>query len=226
MDGLLKALQLIVSGDPAVFEITLRSLLISGSATVISALWGIPIAIFLGLKDFRGKFVVKSLFSAFIGIPTVALGLILYMAFSKTGPLGFLGILYTPTAMMIGQSVLVTPILVSFTANAIESVDREVVDLAKTLGASEPQVALTILREALNGVFLAVMASFNRAVSELGLAWMLGGYIAGLTRVLTTSIAVETEKGNINLSIALGVILLALVFGINIMLNLLQRRRR
>lgn len=225
-DGLIRAFQLIFSGNPTVYEITLRSLFISSTSTVISALWGIPIAAFLGLKNFRGKFLVKGLFNALIGIPTVALGLILYLIFSKAGPLGFMHILYKPPAVIIGQAILITPIIVSFATTAIEAVDPEIMELAKTLGASEAQASFAVLKEALNGVFLAGIASFNRAIAELGIALMVGGNIAGLTRVLTTTISQETAEGNIELSIALAIILLALVFGINLTLNIIQRRRK
>lgn len=225
-DGLIRAFQLIFTGNPIVYEITLRSLFISSTSTLISALWGIPIAAFLGLKNFRGKFMMKGLFNALIGIPTVALGLILYLIFSKAGPLGFMHILYTPTAIIIGQAILITPIIVSFSTTAIEAVDPEIMELAKTLGASEAQASFAVLKEALNGVFLAGIASFNRAIAELGIALMVGGNIAGLTRVLTTTISQETAEGNIELSIALAIILLALVFGINLTLNIIQRRRK
>jgi len=149
LDGLVKAFQLIISGDPTLYEITLRSLFVSGTTTLISTLWGIPIAVFLGLRNFRGKFLVKGFFNALIGIPTVALGLILYLIFSRVGPLGFLHILYTPTAIIIGQAILVTPIIVSLATTAIEAIDPEIMNLAKTLGASETQAALAVLKEAL-----------------------------------------------------------------------------
>lgn len=226
LDGLVKAFQLIISGDPTLYEITLRSLFVSGTATLISTLWGIPIAVFLGLRNFRGKFLVKGFFNALIGIPTVALGLILYLIFSRVGPLGFLHILYTPTAIIIGQAILVTPIIVSLATTAIEAIDPEIMNLAKTLGASETQAALAVLKEALNGIFLAGIASFNRAIAELGIALMVGGNIAGLTNVLTTTISNETAKGNIALGIALAVILIVLVFGINLTLNIIQRRKK
>lgn len=227
IDGLVKAFQLIFSGNSTVLEITLRSLFVSGTATVIAALWGIPIAMVLGVKSFRLKFLIKGLFNALLGIPTVALGLILYLIFSETGPLGFLDILYFPTAIIVGQAILITPIVVSFATNAIEAVNPEIMDLAKTLGASEAQASFAVLKEALNGIFLAITASFNRAISELGVALMVGGNIAGLTSVLTTTISNEINRPQgIPLSIALAIILLALVFGINLTINILQRRRK
>jgi tungstate transport system permease protein len=226
LNAILKALELIFSGNPRVYEITLRSLYVSGAAALIAILWGLPIALFLGLKNFPGKFLIKGIFSTLIGIPTVALGLILYLVFSKGGPLGIFNILYTPTAIIIGEAILVTPIVVSFATSAIEAVDREIMNLAKTLGASESQASIAVLKEALNGVFLAGIASFNRAIAELGVAMLVGGGILGLTEVLTTGIELETARGNLEIAIALGIILLILVFGINLAVNLFQRKRK
>ena len=227
IEGLIEALRLIFSGDPIVFGITLRSLYISGTATIISLLWGIPIALFLGLRDFRGKFLVKGIFNALIGIPTVALGLILFLFFSRSGPLGFLRLLYTPTAIIIGEAILVTPIVVSFSANALEAVDTQIMDLAKTLGASEDQAFFAVFKEALGGILLAMVASFNRAFAELGVAQMVGGNLDGFTNVLTTTIATDIVRINgIPTSIALAIILLTVVFGINLMVNAFTRRRK
>ena len=224
IEGLIKAFELIISGNPAVIEITLRSVLVSGSATLLSALWGIPIATILGLCRFRGKFFLKGLFNALLGIPTVTLGLVLYLFLSKSGPLGLLQILYDPAGIMFGQAILITPIIISFTASAIESVDPEIKDLAKTLGASELEASMAVLKESLSGVVLAVTASFNRAIAELGVALMVGGNISGRTSVLTTTIALETSKGNIALAIALTIILLIIVSALTISINLIQRR--
>jgi len=225
IDGLLKALQLIFSGDPTVFQICIRSILVSSSATILSVLWGLPVAAILGLKKFRGRFLLKGFFNAMLGIPTVALGLVLYLFFSNSGPIGFLRLLYSPTAMIIGQAILITPITVSFITNAIESVDPEIKDLAKTLGASETEASIAVLKESMSGVALALTASFNRAIAELGVVLMVGGNIAGFTSVLTTTIALETNKGEIALAIALAIILLLIVFTLSITVNLIQRRK-
>jgi len=225
IDGLIKALQLIFSGDPTVVEISARSILISASATILSVLWGLPVATFLGLKRFRVRFLLRGFFNAMLGIPTVALGLVLYLFFSRAGPIGFLRLLYTPTAMIIGQAILITPITVSFITSAIESIDPEIKDLAKTLGASETEASIAVLKESINGVILAITASFNRAIAELGVVLMVGGNIAGFTSVLTTTIALETNKGEIALAIALAIILLLIVSTLSIAVNLMQRRR-
>ncbi len=226
LEGLVKAFQLIFSGDPRVVEITLRALYVSGLAALLAILWGIPIAMILGLKKFRGQLLIKALFNALIGIPTVALGLILFLLFSRSGPFGILGLLYTPTAIIIGEAVLVTPIIVSLATTAIESIDPEIMNLAKTLGASESQASVAVLKEAASGLSLASVASFNRAIAELGVAAMVGGNIVGWTEVLTTGISIETQRGNIDLAIALGIILLALVFGINLAMNMIFQRER
>jgi tungstate transport system permease protein len=216
LGGIIKALQLILSGDPTLYGIVLRSLFFSGIAVILATLWGIPIAMLLGLRDFRGKTIVKTFFNSLIGIPTVVLGLALFIIFSKGGPLGFLGLLYTPGAIMLGEAVLVTPILVSIATSAIEAVDPEIMNLSKTLGASESQASIAVMKEALNGVLLSNIASFNRAVAELGVALLVGGNIAGLTDVLTTAISRYTARGDLGLAIALGILLMVIVFGINI----------
>ena len=206
------------------FQITVRSLHISGTATLLSALWSLPLGMMIGMKTFPGKQLAKGMFNALLGMPTVALGLILYLLFSRTGALGFLHLFPSPQAIIIGQAILVTPIIVSLTTSAVESVDPEIKDLAKTLGASDLEASLAVLRESTGGVVLAIIASFNRAVAELGVALAVGGNIRGFTRVLTTTIALEVNRGKIEYGIALTTILLAIVFTISILTNLLQRR--
>lgn len=223
LDGLLKALQLIFSGDSRVIDVTLRSLYVSGMAAIIATLWGVPIAMLIGLKDFRCKLLVKVIFNTLIGVPTVVLGLLLYLILNNQGPFGLLDLLYTPTAIIIGEALLITPIIVSLATTAIEAVDPEIMSLAKTLGASESQASIAVLKEALDGIYLGGVASFNRAIAELGVALMIGGNIFGATEVLTTVISNETSKGDIPLAIALGIILLILVFTINLALNLIKR---
>jgi tungstate transport system permease protein len=227
LDGIIKALQLIFSGDPTFYGIVYRSLLFSGLATVIAALWGTPIAMLLSLKEFRGKSIIKGFFTTLIGMPTVALGLILLLIFSKAGPLGFFGILYTPAAIIIGEAVLVTPLIVSIETSAIEAVDPEMMSLAKTLGASESQASIVILKEAGNGVILSNIAGFNRAIAELGVALLVGGNIQGLTDVLTTDISMYTQRGGEGFAMAIGlaIVLLLIVFGINLIIMTAQKTR-
>ena len=225
VDGIQKALQLIFSGDPTVYGIVYRSLFFSGVATILAALWGTPIAMLIGLREFRGKSIVKSFFNTLIGMPTVALGLVLYLIFSRAGPLGPLGLLYTPGAIILGEAVLVTPLIISIMTTAIEAVDPEMMNLARTLGASESQTSIAILREAMNGVILGNIAGFNRAVAELGVALLVGGGIVGYTDVLTTDISLYTQRGDLGMAIALAVILLLIVFGINLTIVIARKAR-
>lgn len=225
IDGIQKAFQLIFSGDPTVYGIVYRSLFFSGVATILAALWGTPIAMLLGLREFRGKSIIKSFFNTLIGMPTVALGLILYLVFSRAGPLGPLGLLYTPGAIILGEAVLVTPLIISIMTTAIEAVDPEMMNLAKTLGATESQTSMAVLKEAMNGVILGNIAGFNRAIAELGVALLVGGGILGKTDVLTTDISLHTQRGDLGMAIALAVILLLIVFGINLTIVLAKKAR-
>ena len=225
IDGIQKAFQLIFSGDPTVYGIVYRSLFFSGVATILAALWGTPIAMLLGIREFRGKSIIKSFFNTLIGMPTVALGLILYLVFSRTGPLGPLELLYTPGAIILGEAVLVTPLIISIMTTAIEAVDPEMMNLAKTLGATESQTSMAVLKEAMNGVILGNIAGFNRAIAELGVALLVGGGILGKTDVLTTDISLHTQRGDLGMAIALAVILLLIVFGINLTIVLAKKAR-
>ena len=224
LDGLVRAISLIFSGDPILVEITMRSLAISGLATIAASLWSIPLGALIGLGRFRGRLLLRGVFNALLGIPTVTLGLVLYLLISKSGPLGSLHLLYTPTAIVLGQAVLITPILVSFVANSLEAVDPDVRNLALTLGSSEIEAVIAVLNESLEGVLLAVTAGFNRAIAELGIALMVGGNIRGVTRMLTTYIALETNRGEVALGIAFAVVLLTIVGVVNLSVNFLQRR--
>ena len=224
IDGIIQGFQLLFSLDPTVYRIVFRSLYVSGLAVAMATLWSLPIATILGMKNFRGKRFIQGSFNAFIGFPTVVLGLILFLLFSRSGPLGTFGLLFSPLVISIGQAFLITPILVSFITSAIEAIDLDIRDLAMTLGSTEIQASIAILREASGGVILAVIAGFNRAFAELGVAMMVGGNIYGSTRLLTTAIALETNRGEIPFSIALGVILLAIVYTLNISINYLRRR--
>ncbi len=224
--GIAKAFDLIVSGDPEIYGIVSRSLFFSGTAIILAILWGLPLAMLIALKDFRGKTIIKTFLNTLIGLPTVVLGLILFLIFSRGGPLGFLGLLYTPAAIMIGQAVLVTPILVSIGVSAIEDVDPEIMNLAKTLGASDSQAQIAVLKEAINGIVLSNIASFNRAIAELGVVLLVGGNIAGAgnrTDVLTTAISRYTQQGDIAFAVALGILLMVIIFIINIVVVIARK---
>ena len=222
--GIVRAIQLIISGNPEVYGITALSLYVSVLGTSLSCVWSIPIAIGLALRSFPGKRIYKGFFNAMIGVPTVTLGLFLYLVLSRSGPAGYFQLLYTPTAIIIGQSILVTPIIVSFSTSALESIDPDLRSLARTLGASNNQMYQVVIREASWGIVLAIIASFNRAFAELGVALMLGGNIANVTRVLTTAIALSTDMGDLPLSIALAIILLVIVVTLSVVINLLRKQ--
>lgn len=223
LEGVVRAVQLILAADPQVIRITALSLAVSGSATLLSCLWSLPISLGLAFGTFRGKGIARGTFNALLAVPTVALGLIFYLLLSRTGPLGYFQLLYTPFAITIGQAVLVTPIVVSFATSALESVDQDIGSLARTLGASNLQTYAVVVREASWGIVLASIAAFNRAFAELGIAMMLGGNIRNVTRVLTTAIALETSRGDIALSIALSIILLSISLALSMAINLLRK---
>lgn len=203
--------------------ITLRSFHVSFQALLMASIIGIPLGTLIGIKKFRGRKLIKTIFSTLIGMPTVALALILYLFLSKSGPLGFLNLLYTIQGISLGQAILVLPIIVSFSASAIEAQDNRLRDLARTLGASELDTVLTVLQESSNGIILTLVAAFNRAFAELGLAMMLGANIRYVTRVLTTTIALQSAMGEITLSIALSIILIVVVFTLNALVNIMRR---
>jgi tungstate transport system permease protein len=221
-----KAFELIFSGNSEVFATVYRSLYVSGLGTLLACLWGIPIAVVLGLYSFRGRWVIKGLFNALIGVPTVALGLLLYLLLSKSGEFGFLGILYTVNGIAVGQALLLTPIIVSFTSSALGAADVQLRDLAKTLGASTLRTNLAVMRETVWSMVLAITAAFNRGFGELGIAMIVGGNIFQETRVLTTSIAVETNLGQFDEAMAYGIILMAIVIAVTLTINLVERLRQ
>lgn len=223
IEGIFEAVRLILTADKTVLSITFRSLQTSSYATLLACLIGLPISVLIALQDFPGKRALKFMFKAMIGVPTVTLGLFLFILISRSGPFGFLEILYTVKGIAVGQAILVLPILVSFTVNAIESKDVELRELVRTLGATEIQTSIAIVREAYSGVTLAIISSFNRAFAELGIAMMLGANIRGVTRVLTTAIALETAKGELGLSFALSFILLIVVLSLNFFIDSIGR---
>jgi len=222
--GFTKAIELIISLDPEVMEIAGRSLSISGTACLLASLICIPLGSLIHFHHFGGKRVLINIIQTLFSLPSVIIGLFVFVLFSRAGPLGELGILFTPTAMIIGQMILITPILLGLTISALSGVSKEIVDTATSLGASSFQTAWLVLKEARYAVLAAVIMGFGRAISEVGCALMVGGNIRGFTRVITTTISLETSKGNLELAIALGIILLFLALIVNIVLNRLQQR--
>jgi tungstate transport system permease protein len=223
-DGFTKAIELLISLDPEVMEVVGRSLGISGTACLLASLICLPLGSLIHFHHFRGKRALTNIIQTLFSVPTVLVGLLILVLFSRAGPLGEFGILFTPPAMVIGQMILIIPLLLGLTISALSGVSREIVDTATSLGASGFQAVLLVLREARYAVLAAVIMGFGRAISEIGCALMVGGNIRGATRVITTAIALETSKGELALAIALGIILLFLALIINIVLNRLQQR--
>lgn len=224
-EGIWEALRLIFSLDREVFSTVLLSLKISTSATIFASLVGISLGFIIAEHDFWGKRGAITIFNTLMALPTVVVGLLLYSFISRQGPLGPLGLLFTPRAMMIGQFILASPIIVALTISATQGVDPRVKFTAMTLGASSLRTALTVLSEARFALLAAVIAGFGRLIAEVGCALMVGGNIRGYTRTMTTAIALETAKGEFGFGLALGFILLTVAFSVNIFFHWLQSRR-
>lgn len=215
-----------LAGDPEVMQITLFTLQVSGTATLISVLIGVPIGFFLAVKAFPGRSAVISLVNLGMGLPPVVVGLWVSLLLWRSGPLGFLGLQYTPAAIIIAQGIIASPIVIGFSAAAIGQVNPRLQLQIKALGASRLQLIWLIVREARLGLLAAVIAGFGGVISEVGAAMMVGGNIAGYTRTLTTATVLAVNKGQFDVAIALGVILLALAFIITAVLTLSQQKGR
>jgi len=215
-----------------VLNITLLSLRVSGTAVFFGSLIGVPIGTALGLSQFRGKkslmyfvqLTLRSIVNTFMGVPPVVVGLVVYLLLSSSGPLGQLGLIYTPTAMIIAQLIMVVPIIVGITMSAVGSVEKAVREKALSLGATGTQAAWMVLMEARMGVLTAIIAAFGAAISEVGGIMIVGGNQRWITRTLTTAIVLETDLGNFDLAISLGIILLSIAFVINLILTVIQVR--
>lgn len=200
------------------FAIVGLSVFVSGSAVLISAAIGLPIGVWAGLSEFRGKPILKALLHTAMALPPVVVGLVLYLLLSRSGPLGFLGWLFTPRAMILAQVILALPFVVGITMTAVGAVRPELIQQIRGLGASSRQTRRTVLREARGGVLLAVAAAFGRSISEVGAVMIVGGNLQGHTRVLTTAIVLETGQAAFGFALALGAILLALALAANLLM--------
>jgi tungstate transport system permease protein len=222
-DGFLAALRLIIHLNPELLRIILLSLQVSGSALVLAAVLGVPAGAFLALRRLPLRGLVISLLNTGMGLPPVVVGLFLYLLLSRSGPMGFLALLYSPTAMVIAQTILAFPIVASLAQAAIAGVDPVIRQAAVTLGATSWQESLAVIREARYAIMAGVIAGLGRVMAEVGSIIMVGGNIAGYTRVMTTTIALETDKGEFELAIALGIILLTISLAITLALRFFQR---
>lgn len=222
-EGVIEAFRLIITLNPALLQIVSLSLRVSGMAVVIAALIGIPLGALLGLKPEKKTRLLNKIIFTFMGMPPVVAGLIIYLILSRQGPLGVLGLLYTPTAMIIAQVFLASPIIIGLTMIGIRARGCEVEEMARSLGAGSTLTAWTVIMESRFAIFGAIITGFSRVVAEVGAVMIVGGNIAGHTRVMTTAIVLETRKGNFELAIGLGLILLIISFIINSGLYSIQK---
>jgi len=224
IEGFGKAFFLIFNLDAELLNIILLSLKVSGLALIIATVTGLLVGAHMGFRQFPLKGLIVSILNTFMGLPPVGVGLFLYLILSRSGPLGFMGLLYTPSAMVTAQSILAFPIVASLCHSAIVSVDPIIKQSSETLGATPFEVTIAIMKEARYGIMSGVIAAFGRVMAEVGAILIVGGNIAGYTRVMTTTIALETDKGNFELALALGIILLTISAVINLGLHLIQKK--
>ena len=225
-EGIKQAIILLITFDPEVMGITLLSLKVSGSATLISLFLGISTGTFVALTQFPGKKIVVSLINTGMGLPPVVVGLFVTIFLWRNGPFGFLGMLYTPAAIIIAQSVIATPIVMGITLASMQQLPKKLRLQILALGATPLQSVWVLIKEARLPLLAAVMAGFGGVISEIGASIMVGGNIKGYTRVLTTATVMETGKGNFEVAIALSIILLAMAYCINYILTHIQQRER
>jgi len=207
-----------------VLEVTLLSLYVSGCATILGSSIGIPLGALVGLKEFGGKGAVKTITYTMYGFPPVISGLVVYFLLSRSGLFGFLGLLFTPTAMIIAETLLVIPLTAGITITAVTEVDKSIKDTITAIGATPRQRVLTVMREAWVSLIMAAMIGFGRAIAEVGAAFMVGGNIAGETRVLTTAIMMETRAGHLGFALGLGVVLITVAGTVFVFLRYLQEK--
>lgn len=224
--GTIEAFRLLISGDRDIWSIVFLSLRVSLTATLSSLIMGVPIGVALALTRFRGRGLIVGLIHTGMGLPPVTVGLLVSLLLWRSGPLGTLGLLYTPTAMVIAQAVIATPIVAGLSLAAVQALDPRLRLQLLSLGASRLQLAWWLLREARLPLLAAVMAGFGAVISEIGAAMMVGGNIKGETRVLTTATVLEVGRGNFDVAVALSLVLLALIYGVNLTLTWIQQRDR
>lgn len=224
--GLVKAWAMLLAGDPELGRITWLTLRVSGTATLISVVLGVPLGLFLALGRVPGRRLLISLVNTGMGMPPTVAGLWVSILLWRYGPLGFLGLMYTPAAMVIAQAVIATPVVAGFTIAGVGQLSPRLALQITAMGASRWQLYGLLLREARLSVLAAVIAGFGSVVSEVGASMMVGGNVLGQTRVLTTAIVMEVSRGHFDVALALSFVLLALAFGVTLLLTVLQQRRR
>jgi tungstate transport system permease protein len=224
LDSLTAAFALLMEFNPELLEIVGVSLNVSFWSTLAACVVGVPTGFLVGIAAFKGKQAVITFFNTMLALPTVVIGLLVYSFLSRRGMFGSLGWLYSQKAMVVGQIILITPIIVAFTIAAVGRIDDRYRRTALTLGASRFQVAMVVLREARFSIMAAVVAAFGRVISEIGISMMLGGNAKGFTRTMTTAMALEYDKGEFVLALGLGMVLLTISLVINVLLGYVQGR--
>ncbi|MDC7233028.1 MAG: ABC transporter permease [Spirochaetales bacterium] len=218
-----EAVRLILSGDSELYAICLTSLKFSGTSILLASLAGIPLGFLLKLKDFPGRRFILVAVNSLMALPTVVVGLLVYSLLTRSGPLGSLGLLFTPAAVIIGQVVLVLPIVTSMVYGAVSDMDPRLPETLTTLGARKQHYYLMLIKEMKGPVLAAVLAGFGRVIGEVGVSMMLGGNIRWYTRTITTTISLQTSKGEFELGLALGIILMLIAFSLNFLIHMAAR---
>ncbi|WP_255731289.1 ABC transporter permease [Phaeobacter sp. B1627] len=225
-DAFTLALQLVLSGNADLFEIVALSLRVSLTATFLACLCGLPLGAFMAISRFPGRGILLVLMNALMGLPPVVVGLLVYLHLSRSGPLGFLGLLYTPTAMIIAQTILIAPIIAALSRQVLEDLHMEYAEQFRSLCLNQWQTVTALLWDARYSLLTVGLAGFGRAVAEVGAVIIVGGNIDHLTRVMTTAIALETSKGDLALALALGLLLLTIALGVNAAVQSLRMSAR
>ncbi|MCF6290119.1 MAG: ABC transporter permease [Desulfobacterales bacterium] len=224
LDSLASAVHLLLSLDSELFIIVGVSVWVSCSSTVIASLIGLPLASLIAFSTFPGKRLTITCLNTLLAMPTVVIGLLVYSFISRRGILGPMELLYTRKAIIIGQVLLIIPLVTTLTIAAVNRIDKRYRNTALTLGANRLQMALVIFKEARYGIIAAIIAAFGRVIAEIGISMMLGGNVRGFTRTMTTAMALEYDKGEFTLAVALGIVLLSLALGINLLFHFFQGR--
>ena len=224
-DSAATALALVAGLDPTLLSIVARSLAVSGVACALACALGLPLGAWLGVSRFTGRGALLTLLNTMLALPSVVVGLVVYLLLSRSGPLGFLGWLFSFKAMVLAQAVLVLPVVTALTRQAVEDVDSVAGEQLRSLGAGRLLRSLLLAWDERYALLTVVIASFGRAISEVGAVMIVGGNIDGFTRVMTTAIALETSKGDLPLALALGIVLLAAVLALNAVIALVRRWR-
>ncbi|MBM7557674.1 ABC transporter permease [Halanaerobacter jeridensis] len=225
LEGLSAALRLLFNLNPEIREIALLSIMVSTSSTLIASLLGIPLGFVVAHYDFQGKGIIITILNTLLSLPTVVVGLLVFSFISNQGPLGNLELLYTPLGIIMGQTILALPIVVTLSLNVIKESEDKIIDTALSLGASKKQAMILLFKEVRFGILGAVITAYGRVIGEVGLSMMVGGNIRRVTRTLTTAIAMETSKGEFGFGLALGIILMTIALAINLVLHYFQEVR-